>query len=68
MTATFVAAVGLLLLTLLSVCIGMSLDTEGQRRERQRLAEERRLRTEARGRGELRQLLCEQCPYRYLIR
>jgi hypothetical protein len=69
MTTTLLLAVlGLLLLIVLSVCTGISLDTDRQRRERQRLAEERRLRAEER-RWTLHQpeqTLCDRCPYRYL--
>lgn len=56
---------GLALLLALAVCIGASLDTEGQRREWRRLAAERRLRRSARyeGCGPTGQY-CERCPYR----
>jgi hypothetical protein len=54
---------GVLLLMVLAVCIGASMDTEVQRREWRRVAAARQ---------QLRQLkigvadsgLCEQCPYR----
>jgi hypothetical protein len=60
-----IAAGGVVLLLVIAVSIGMSLDTAAQRRERQRLAEERRLRVEA-ARGERPSTgpLCDRCPYR----
>jgi hypothetical protein len=70
MNTTVLAVVGLALLILLSVCVGISLDTEAQRREWQRLAEERRLRAQGR-RWTLQQheqVLCDRCPYRDLTR
>ena len=59
-----VIVVGVVLLMILAVAIGASMDTEAQRREWRRVAEARR---------ELRQVmqlraaeaeLCERCPYR----
>ena len=61
MLTGLVAVAGLVLLLVMALCIGMSLDTEGQRRERQRLAEERRLWCDM-GRAE-RGSLCDRCPY-----
>jgi hypothetical protein len=62
MTLTLVIVGGVALLVVVSVCIGMSMDTETQRREWRRVARARR---------ELRQLtqgeeleLCEDCPFR----
>jgi hypothetical protein len=63
MTLTLVIVGGVALLMVISVCIGVSMDTEAQRREWRRVAQARR---------ELRQLahggqdtdLCERCPYR----
>jgi hypothetical protein len=61
-----IAASAVVLLLVIAVCIGVSMDTEGQRRERQRLAEERRLRFEARPAERSRMgPLCDRCPYRY---
>jgi hypothetical protein len=70
MNTTVLAVVGLVMLILLSVCIGMSLDSEVQRREWQRLAEERRLRQETRRwiSRQQEQTLCDHCPYRDLTR
>jgi hypothetical protein len=63
MTLTLVIVGGVALLLVMAVTIGVSMDTEAQRREWRRVAEARR---------ELRQLalgvpdtvLCERCPYR----
>jgi hypothetical protein len=70
MNTAVLAVVGLVLLILLSVCVGMSLDTEVQRRAWKRLAVERRLRARTH-RWTLRQqeqVLCDRCPYRDLSR
>jgi len=60
-----IAVVAVVALLFLAVGVGMELDTGAQRRERRRLAEERRVRNEehrmARTRGGP---LCERCPYR----
>jgi hypothetical protein len=60
-------AVGLVVLVLLSIAVGTSLDTSTQRREWRRLADERRARPERfRARAEPdRTELCEDCPLRY---
>ena len=60
-----IAVVAVVALLFLAVGVGMELDTEAQRRERQRLAEERRARNEER-RAARTSLgpLCERCPYR----
>ena len=60
-----VAAVGIVLLMFIAVGIGMSLDTEGQRREAARVARQRRLLAEQQG---ARQAMyrCPDCPYRFL--
>jgi hypothetical protein len=64
------AVVGLIVLILLSVCVGISLDTRVQRRERQLLAEERRLYAEIQQwmLPEQERALCDHCPYRDLTR
>lgn len=61
-----VAVVGGIVLVVIAVCVGAELDTENQRRERRRLADERKLRGEAlRGRVRRnRRPLCEECPFR----
>jgi hypothetical protein len=66
MTLTLVIVGGVALLVVISVCIGVSMDTETQRREWQRVAQARR---ELRGmrrvaRGARDTVLCERCPYR----
>jgi hypothetical protein len=72
MNTAVLAVVGLVLLILLSVCVGMSLDTEVQRRAWKRLAEERRLRAHIHRwtsrQQEQEQVLCARCPYRDLSR
>jgi hypothetical protein len=66
MLAGLVAMSGVALLLVLAVCIGASLDPEVQRRERRRLADERRQRWNARRAGAAPPPgpLCERCPYR----
>ncbi|MBC3194252.1 hypothetical protein H7X46_24685 [Pseudonocardia sp. C8] len=63
MTASLVVGGGMLLLVWFAVLIGISMDTEAQRREWRRVARERRaLREEGRpleGGG-----LCADCPFR----
>jgi len=58
-----VAVAGMLALLFIAVGIGMSLDTEAQRRESRRLAEERRLR--ALQPGTSGTYFCRDCPYRF---
>jgi hypothetical protein len=63
MTLTLVIVGGVALLVVLSVCIGVSMDTEAQRREWRRVARARReLRQLAH--GDQAAVLCERCPYR----
>jgi hypothetical protein len=63
MTLTAVIIVGVVLLVVLAVCIGVSMDTEAQRQEWRRVAEARRLL-----RREEQEIddsgLCQRCPYR----
>ena len=60
-----VVIVGLIVLLMLAIGVGAELDTDHQRRERQRLAEERRLRNEDRRQVRIRTgPLCDRCPYR----
>lgn len=63
MTLTLVIVGGVALLVVISVCIGVSMDTEAQRREWRRVAQARReLRQLAQGGQDA--VLCERCPYR----
>jgi hypothetical protein len=58
-----VVAGGVVLLLAFALMVGAGLDTEAQRREWQRVAEERRLLREER--QDLRtEPLCDRCPYR----
>lgn len=61
-----VAVVGGIVLVVVAICVGAELDTEGQRRERRRLADERRMRNEVgRSRALRRDVpLCDRCPFR----
>ncbi|BBF99128.1 MULTISPECIES: hypothetical protein [Pseudonocardia] len=67
MTTYLVAGGGLVLMLWFALLIGTSLDTEGQRREWRRVAEQRRAAREER-QGERRPLepddLCADCPLR----
>ncbi|GAA1390641.1 hypothetical protein GCM10009613_31690 [Pseudonocardia kongjuensis] len=67
MTTYLVAGGGILLMFWFALLIGTSLDTEGQRREWKRVAEQRRAAWEER-QGERRPLepdgLCLDCPLR----
>lgn len=58
-----VAAVGIVVLLFIAVGVGMSLDTEVQRRAARRLAEERRLRALEHRTGTAAR--CPGCPWRY---
>jgi|tagenome__1003787_1003787.scaffolds.fasta_scaffold19118419_2 hypothetical protein len=58
-----VAAVGIVVLLFIAMGAGMSLDTEGQRREARRLADERRLRAQER-RMQNATYFCPDCPFR----
>lgn len=67
MTTYLVAGGGLVLMSWFALLIGTSLDTEGQRREWKRVAEQRRA-VWAERQGERRPLepdgLCADCPLR----
>jgi hypothetical protein len=63
MTLTLVIVGGVALLMVISMCIGVSMDTEAQRREWKRVAKARReLRQLAQGDQDA--VLCARCPYR----
>ncbi|MBW0103558.1 hypothetical protein [Pseudonocardia sp. KRD291] len=70
MTTVLIALAGIALLVFFAVLVGTSMDTEGQRREWRRLADERRLLREQRpGAGFVARRcdpdsLCEGCPFR----
>lgn len=70
MTTVLIALAGIALLVWFAVLIGTSMDTEGQRREWRRLADQRRLfREERLGVGFVARRcdpdsLCENCPFR----
>lgn len=70
MTSLLIALAGIVLLLWFAVLIGTSMDTEGQRREWKRIAEQRRLLREERpGVGFVARrcdpdALCADCPFR----
>ncbi|RZT83502.1 hypothetical protein EV383_0307 [Pseudonocardia sediminis] len=70
MTTVLIALAGIALLVWFAVLIGTAMDTEGQRREWQRLAEQRRLLREERGASTFvarrcdPESLCAECPFR----
>ena len=70
MTTILIAAAGIAILLWFAVLIGTSMDTEGQRREWKRIAEQRRLLREERGAGPFAvtrcdpDALCADCPFR----
>ena len=68
MIVWLVASLGLVVLVVIAVAVGASLDTEAQRREWRRLADERRSRgADADEEQQRLSILCDRCPLRRLL-